>query len=77
MTGDRDFEQYIKRAVPTGVRGRFRRLGRIALACDHQAAIGRLRKLMPSIEFEYEQVQHERDQRFIARITVKTWYVER
>ena len=77
VTGDRDVEQYIKRAVPTGMRGRFRRLGRITLACDHQTAIGRLRKLMPSIEFEYEQVQQERDRRFIARITAKTWYVGR
>ncbi|MBX6341300.1 MAG: DUF5615 family PIN-like protein [Thermomicrobiaceae bacterium] len=67
VTFDRDFRRLIK-TFPEGSRGKWRRAGRISLACREPEALSRIQELIDVIEFSYARAL-ERRGRLIMRIS--------
>jgi predicted nuclease of predicted toxin-antitoxin system len=65
---DKDFKTLISRRPEPGVK-RLGNVGRISFRCTYDRAIQRIEELIESVEFEYGQVQKQRDRRLIIEIT--------
>ena len=63
----RDFKALASR-IPKGNVQLFRRLGRVNFRCHEARGRQRLEQLIESIEFEYAQVQKQRDRRLMIEI---------
>ena len=77
VTWDKDYRMLPRRAAEVGQKTRFQRLSRISFNCPEPMGRSRLQQLMPSLEFEWRQVQASQDRRLLVVISERSFRIER